>query len=563
MREELSKALAAIVQDLFEVEVRPALMRPEPRFGDYATNVALQLAGRLQQNPRIIAEALADRVKDIEQIDEVSVAGPGFLNLRVSAKELAMSLEREWTHAYGTSGGGRNKTVVVEFPSPNMAKPYSVGHLRPANQGWAMRNLMEATGWKVITDSHLGDYGTPFGKWVVGFLKYSSDEVLAEKGIYELSRVYIRITQDLKVEAEKGQTTLADQVQEWLLKLESGDEQASRYSALFNSISLSHMHAVMNRLHIRTDFELGEAFFAPKGKASVEQLINKGVAERNQDGSVIVRLEDHGIDTPILLQKSNGAALYATNDLATIEYREQQWHPDRVIYVVGAEQQFYFTQLFALAKKLGYTTELIHYWFGVIDQVGESGKREKMSSRKGVVLVEELLDAAEAKAVEVVAEREVDEEDIRRVALGAIKFTDFAQDRRTNILFDWDRMFSLTGYSGPYVQYAAVRVNQILAKSGGEVKVQEGYDWQAEKEIIAKLLDYPDVVREAAENYEPHRIARYLYDLARELNRYYEQTPVLKAEDTIRSNRLSFLRKVSQVFAHGLGVLGIEVPTKM
>jgi arginyl-tRNA synthetase len=286
---------------------------------------------------------------------------------------------------------------------------------------------------------------------------------------------------------------------------------------------------------------------------------------QNDDGSIIVPLDDAGFDVPLLVQKSNGAALYATSDLATILYREETIKPDKVIYSVGAEQQFYFSQLFAMAKKLGITTELVHLWFGVIDQFNEDGTRERMSSRKGVVLMEALLDQAEEKARAVVEGRGVSEDDVKKIALGAIKFSDFVSDRRTNILFDWNTIFALTGVSGPYVQYAAVRVNKIIRDNGNGSPLVDGYDYTAEKAIIAKLLEYPDVVRRAAEELEPHKVANYIYELARELNRYYEATPVATGDVTPeeKSARLGVLTKASHVFAHGLGLLGIEVPEQM
>lgn len=554
--------IAAIVKDLYGVNVDVKLTRPDPQFGDYATNVAMQLAKPLGKNPREIADELAVKLRESGEFSEVNVAGPGFINLRQSAKAMMQYLVSQWSDTYGENHDNANKTVIVEYPSPNMAKPYSVGHLRPANQGWAAKRLMEATGWTIITDNHLGDYGAPFGIWVVGFLEFSSPEALEKGGVYELGRVYIETKKALKQEEESGEKILTLQVQQWLQRLESGDPEALDYSRRFNAISLEHIHNVMDRLHISTDHELGEAFFAPKGKAAVKRLLDQGIAIKNDDGSVIVPLDDQGIDVPLLVQKSNGTALYATTDLATVLYREETWGPDRVIYAVGAEQQFYFQQLFALAKKLGIHTELIHLWFGTIDQKNEDGTREKMSSRKGVVLMEELLDQAEAKARAVVEGRVVSDEDVKKIALGAIKFSDFAADRRTNILFDWDSIFALTGYSGPYVQYAAVRVNKLLRDvvASGEI---DAYDYEAEKPVIAKLLAYPEVVRVAARDLEPHKVAGYLYELARDMNRYYETTRVADAADNERAARLDVLRKVSYVFTHGLSLLGIEVPSQM
>ena len=548
---KVAEIINQTIKEKFNIEVEVSLTRPRPEFGDFATNIAMQLAGKLSKNPREIADVLLGELSKNEIFETIEVAGPGFLNLRVSSKKL----EKLLSH-------GEGKLALIDGPSPNMAKPYSVGHLRPGNQGWAAKKLLEFSGWKVITDNHLGDYGTPFGIWVVGFKMFSNDEKLAERGVYELGDVYIKTKAAIKEQGEGGD--IEKQAEEWLLKLEKGDNEAIEFSNRFKEISLKHIHDVMARLKISTDYEYGEAFFAPKGKAAVRKLIESGVAVQNEDGSVIVPLEEYGFDVPLLVQKSNGAALYATNDLATILFREEEFAPDKVVYAVGAEQQFYFSQIFAMAKKLGIKTDLYHLWFGVIDQLNEDGTREKMSSRKGVVLMEELLDKAEERAREIVAGRDVSEEDIKKIALGAIKFSDFAADRRTNILFDWENIFALTGFSGPYVQYSAVRVNNILRKEQNfELVDFENYDFEAEKNVILQLLAFPETVKMAARDLEPHKISKYLYDLAREMNRYYEKTRVSDASEIEKSARLTLLKKVSKTFSNGLDLLGIEVPEKM
>ena len=563
------EALSLVIQDsvkqLFDIDLDVQLTRTDEKFGDFSTNIALRLAKVTQQNPIEIANRLADELNKSGDFERVTIASPGFINLTISAKSLFNTLNNNWSIQYGENKDGAGKTVIVEYPSQNMAKPYSIGHLRPGNQGWAIKRLMEVTGWKVITDNHLGDYGAPFGIWVVGFLKFSNEDKLAQDGVYELGRVYIETKKALKEEAENGKSELSDAVQDWLLKLENGDEEAVNYSKKFNEISLSHIHEIMARLKISTEYELGEAFFAPKGKQAVQKLLENGVAIKNEDGSVIVPLEDFGIDTPLLIQKSNGAALYATTDLATILYREETWQPDRVIYVVGAEQQFYFRQLFAMAKKIGIKTELIHLWFGLIDQINEDGTREKMSSRKGVVLMEELLNKAESKARDIVKGRNVSEEDVKKIALGAVKFSDFIADRRTNILFDWDKIFALSGFSGPYVQYAAVRLNKIIQDNANFQFSLSDYDYKAEKSVLLKILEYPEVINLAARDLEPHKVASFLYDLAKAFNRYYEKTPVSTPDvpTNIKSARLDVLKKVSQVFEHGLSIIGIEVPNNM
>ena len=559
---KVAEIINQLIEEKFNIKTEVSLTRPRPEFGDFATNIAMQLAGKLSKNPREIAEELASELSKNEIFENVEIAGPGFLNLRVSAKKLEKILSQEFSNRFGSNNEGEGKLALIDGPSPNMAKPYSVGHLRPGNQGWAAKKLLEFSGWKVITDNHLGDYGTPFGIWVVGFEMFSNEERLAKRGVYELGDVYIKTKAAMKEQGEGGE--IEKKAEEWLLKLENGDEEALNYSNKFKEISLKHIHDVMARLKISTDYEYGEAFFAPKGKAAVQKLIESGVAVQNEDGSVIVPLEEYGFDVPLLVQKSNGAALYATNDLATILFREEEFAPDKVIYSVGAEQQFYFSQIFAMAKKLGIKTDLYHLWFGVIDQLNEDGTREKMSSRKGVVLMEELLDKAEERAREIVAGRDVSEEDVKKIALGAIKFSDFIADRRTNILFDWENIFALTGFSGPYVQYSAVRVNNILRKEQNfELVDFEEYDFEAEKNIILQLLAFPETVKMAVRDLEPHKISKYLYDLAREMNRYYEKTRVSDAPEIEKSARLTLLKKVSKTFENGLDLLGIEIPEKM
>lgn len=559
--------ISQVVNDLYGQTIDAELTRPEPKFGDYATNVAMRLAGQLHRRPRDIAEEIKAKLDGLGLFSDVSIAGPGFINLRVDAGQLHNDLEHAFDNElpFGNNNDGAGKTVVLDFPSTNMAKPFSVGHLRSANQGWAASNLMRATGWKVITDNHLGDYGAPFGIWVVGFKKFSNEAELAKRGIYELGDIYIKTKKAIKDEEAAGKTELADEAQQWLLKLEAGDPEAVEYSERFNKISLDHIHKVMDRLGIYTDYELGEKFFAESGKEAAHQLVDKGLAKQNDDGSIIVPLDEYDIKTPMLILKSNGAALYATTDLGTLLYRHDHFHADRIIYVVAAEQKFYFQQLFAMADKIGLKMELIHMWFGLIDQINEDGTREKMSSRKGVVLLEALLDEAEKRARANVKTDDISDDDVKKIAIGAIKFTDFANDRRTGMLFDWKTMFNLTGYSGPYVQYAAVRINKILHDNQDCGDVDKQYDYESERNVLLKLLDYPAIVKQAADNLEPHRIASYVYELAKEMNRYYETTPVATNDvpTGIRAARLSVLSRVAYVFKHALDILGIQIPSRM
>lgn len=562
--ENLKIQIQAAVKNLYDIPdaVVEFTATPDDVAGDYATNVSLRLAKTAGKPPRTIAEEIISKLTDTGY--EFTIAGAGFINVTIPAKSLKKQLDAEWSETYGQNSDGAGKRAIVEFPSPNMAKPYSVGHLRPGNQGWAVKQLLEATGWEVITDNHLGDYGTPFGIWATGFTR--SGKSLDNITVYELGEIYIEMKKALKEEGSlpAGPTTpLATEVQNWLLRLEQKDPEAVKLSTRFNEISLQHIHEVMGRLGISTQYELGESFFVDQGKQLVQEYLQKGIFTQNADGSIICPLDDQGIEVPILVLKSNGAALYATTDLATMVYRTNEFHPDKVVYAVGAEQKFYFEQLFALGRKLNLPQENFHLWFGTIDQLVD-GKREKMSSRKGVVLMEELLDKAEATAREITKGREVSEEDIKKIAVGAIKFTDFIADRKTGILFDWSKIFALTGFSGPFCQYAAVRMNKIIAQNSSHQAIDySAYDYQAEKGLLKLMLEYPATLRTAADKLEAHRIAAYVFRLAQEFNRYYESTPVSQSADLEKSARLDLLAKLSRIFTHSLGLLGIEIPTRM
>lgn len=566
MRDKLANDIAKVCNDLFNTKVEVDLTRPDEQFGDYATNVALKLAKILGKNPQEVARAVADELQGSNQdIESVSIAGPGFINIRVAseglAAHLATAISASPQGVFGANTSGKGRTVVCEFPSPNMAKPFSVGHIRSALQGWAVAQVMRLNGYTVITDNHVGDAGTPFGKWVVGYLRYSSPDKLAQDGINELARIYIAITADIKDEKLRGEHALADEVQSWLQKLEHGDDEAVKYSTMFNKISFDHMHEIMERLGISTEFEYGESGFVKRGKELAQELLAKGVATQS-DGAIIVDLEDQGIDTPIMLQKANGTALYATTDLATMEFRQKEWAPEKVFIHTGQEQAFYFRQLNALARKAGCKDNIYHLWHGLVDQIDESGKRGKMSSRKGVVLLSELLDQAEKRAGEFA--RDGSEADVNAVALAAVKFADFMADRKKGVLFDWESMFNVQGFSGPAVQYAAVRIRSILSKAPqASAAPSATYNWQSEHALLLELSAFPNLIHELSESWELHKLAAYLYNLARTLNRYYEEVPILKSEGETLQSRLWLLEQTNKVFVTGLDVLGIPVPERM
>ena len=558
--QEISAACSQIIGvETSEIDIE----EPNAKFDADLAVPCFKFAAQKSKSPQELASQLAAELR-LEMIESVEAVG-GFVNIWLKPTSLAEGIHQDLVEeqSFGERSEGQGKKVIVDFIGLNLSKPFSVGHLRPTLQGQALINLYRALGYEVVGDSHIGDWGTPFGMWVVGFKKWGSDEALQKEGAYELGRLYVKFREEAEANPE-----LIDKAKNWLKKLETGDDEAVGYRERFSKISLDHMNAVLARLGVIADENLGESFYVPGAKALVGKLIKEGAATKQDDNSVIIPLADLGIETPALLQKSDGSLLYAMTDIETIRYRLERWQPEKIIYSVGGEQQFHFQQVFAVAGKLGYETELVHPWFGTIDEKDETGKRAKMSSRKNTALLESLLDKAhEVARSNVNQENNLTDDDINKIAIGAIKFTEFAQARRTNILFDWDRMFSLLGFSGPYVQYAAVRVRSILQKldeqSDEQLELSSVYDWKTEKSLLAQLAKYPGVVREAATEYEPHRVAQYTYDLARAWNKYYEEVSIVDSEGEERKARIQMLRVLSHNFEHSLGLLGIEIPKRM
>lgn len=569
--DKLTESLEADVSSITGIEESQIeVIDAHPKTGAHLAIPLFGIAKDLQKNPNDLATELSAELK-LEDIEKVEPTG-GFLNIWIKPSSLAKNLNTDLATnpSYGSSSEGKNNLIIIDYVGLNMAKPFSVGHLRPTLQGQSLINIFRTLGYKVIGDTHLGDSGTPFGIWVVGYKLLSSEERLKEGGAYELGRVYAETKKLMKSEEEAGNSVLRTEVASWLKKLEAEDAEALSYQAKFNDITKAHMFEVLEELGIHPDENLGESFFLKRAKQLTQELVGSKVAIKQADGSVIVNLEDCQIDTPILLEKSDGTALYATTDIATIEHRLNNYSavPSKIIYSVDLQQRFHFQQVFALTQKLswGKETEFFHAWFGQIQETSEEGKRQKMSSRHGAMYIRDLIDRAMEHATSTVEGREIDFEDIHKIALGAIKFNDFAQDRKTNILFDWDRMFSLQGFSGPFVQYAGVRIKSILEKLNEDITISglnSDYDFNKEADILLKISKYPEVVKKAADRYEPHHLATYAFELAKELNRYYEEVNIINSQEQEKEARVWLLKVTYQVLESALGILGIEIPARM
>jgi len=532
-----------------------------PKAGAHLALPCFRFAKDLGKSPADIAKDVAETL-EVQDVAKIEAAGP-YVNFWIDTSKLQSGVS-DSAPTLLSDRALNGKTAIIEYLSPNLAKPLSIGHFRNALQGRAIALMYRNAGYKVITDNHVGDWGTVFGMWVVGFDKFSNDTELAKGGVKELGRVYVEMRKALRSEEGQDETPLADLVQEWLIKLEDNDEQALQYHKKFSEVSLADVKARMAELDVIFDYNLGESFFVGRGKEMIGELLESGDAIKNDDGSVIITLEEQGQDTPMLIQKSNGAALYHTSDIAAIEYREKTWNPDVVVYVVGMEQQFHFKQLFAANQKIGWSdAELIHHWYGLIEEVDEAGRRQKMSSRKNAVFMSDLLELAEEKA-RAIAPDEVSDADVKIIAHGALTFREFSASHTGNTVFDWESMFSLSGFSGPYVQYAAVRIESILSKVElSPDEASKDYDWSEHSDLLWLLSRYELVIGEATAEREYHKVAEFAYELARGWNRFYENYQVLGAEGDDKLARLWLASTIGRYLERSLYLLGIKIPSQM
>lgn len=557
------RQLKDLLSELKDFGLKSELIQPGlAELGSDLAMPCFSLSRDSKLNPQQIAQQIAQKLKHPHIRKATAVNG--YLNLWLSSSFLAQTLANRQVEQENSEKKITPKhKVIVEYFSPNLAKPFSVGHLRNLFQGRALSNLFKFTGHEVITDNHIGDWGTAFGVWVVGFLKYGDEEKLKKDGLKELGRIYVLITKDLKEESQTQKTDLKNQVQAWLLKLENNDEQAWRYHRIFSQISRLEMDRTLAILDIKFDENLGEAFYHRQALKLLKELEKTGLAQRQADQSLLVDLTKQGIDTPFLIQKSNGATLYATSDIATLSYRQQRWQPNKVIYVVGGEQKFHFKQLFAFNELAKLTNaELIHHAYGLVEERNLKGKRQKMSSRIKAVYLEDVLSQA-YEAAGKLTEKESDPLDLQKIALGALIFQEFSHSKNHNILFDWQKIFSFSEMSGPYAQYATLRLKSILKKADVKPQFNLEYDFEAEHKLMFILLSFEDVLQAALNNLELSKIALHIFELCKELNRYYENTRVLDENHLEQASRLWLMEIIYQHLCSSLGILGVKIPSKM
>ena len=537
----------------------------DARFGDYQTNAALVLAKQLGENPRSVAQKIVGHLAVSEWCDPAAIAGAGFINLTLRVATIAtQTAELLRDERLGVEKAAVPKRIVIDFGSPNVAKPMHVGHIRSTVLGDALARIASFLGHDVIRDNHIGDWGTQFGMVIYGWKNLLDRAALERDPIAELVRIY-------KETIEKATTDpkVREAARQELVKLQAGDSENFSIWKETVDLSLKEFERAYQVLDIHYDIQRGESFYNDRLPAVVERLLKSGIAEISE-GAVCVFFRDNPelAERPAIIRKSDGGFNYATTDVATVDYRIQDLKADTIWYVVGGPQILHFKQIFEIARREGYTADLRHIPFGSI--LGEDRKLMKTRSGENVPL-RDLLDEAVQRARKIIEDKnpdlsESEKVDIaQKVGIGAVKYYDLSQYRMTDYIFSWDRMLSFQGNTAPYLQNAYVRIRSIFRKAGEEFVPPKTLSLTApeEKNLATRLCQFGEVVPTVLNDFRPNILANYLYELADSFHAFYEACPVLKSEEPSRSSRLALCELTERVLAKGLELLGIKVPEKM
>lgn len=547
--------------DIGEIE---SLIEIPPSYdmGDYAFP-CFKLAKTFRKAPNLIAEEIANKVGENEYFERVENVGPYvnfFVNKEVLAKTVLDDVKSK-NERYGSSTLGEGKTVIVEYSSPNIAKPFHIGHIRTTIIGHSLYRIYSFLGYKTIAINHLGDYGTQFGKLIVAYKNWGDRSVIEKDPINELLKLYVKFHE----EAEKNDN-LNDEARSWFKKLEDGNEEALKLWHWMREISLKEFNKVYDLLGIKFDYFTGESFYSDKMPRVIEELEEKNLLVKSE-GAEIVDLESYNMP-PALIKKSDGSTLYITRDIAAAIYRKENFDFYKNIYVVGSEQILHFKQWKKVIELMGYdwAEDCIHVPFGMV-----SLEEGTMSTRKGkVVFLEDVLKKAVEKTRDIIDERNPDLDDkeavAKQVGIGAIVFQELFNSRIKDYVFSWDKTLSFEGETGPYVQYAHARASSLLGKSNFSIEDEVDYsllNTEEEMNIIRLLYDFPNVIIDSAEKNEPSFVTRQIVEIAKSFNRFYHNCPILTEEEDLKTARLHLVYATKVVLKTGLSLLGIEAPEKM
>lgn len=570
---KLAKALGLKAKDV-SVE-HPA----EVSHGDFSTNVAMQMGGNPIKNAEKIVSELKKSSELSELVEKVEIAKPGFINFWLSKEALGEELRRALKEGerYGTSKEGRGKTLVIDYSSPNIAKPFGIGHLRSTIIGQAIYNLYRFLGWRTIGDNHLGDWGTQFGALLAQIKKLkikdqNDKSKLKNLTVSDLEELYVEFNKEAQNRPE-----LWDEARMWFKKLEAGDEEAKRIWERLKKTSLEEFERIYKILDVKIDHAYGESFYEKMMPAVIDECMKKGIAAQDK-GALIIKYPGDELP-PGIIKKSDGATTYLTRDLATVKFRLKKWKPDLIVYEVGIEQELHFRQLFRAVELLGWTkeTQFVHVKHGLY--LSPTGT--KFSTRRGqTIKLEDVLEEAIGRAQKIIEASEtgrgLSQKEKERVAkavgVGAIKYFDLSHHPSSNIIFSWEKIFQLEGNSAPYLQYTFARTQSVLKKSKitprkgtsanqnlkSQFKIQN-YPINTEEEAILRhFYKFPEVVREAAENFAPNLLSNFLFELAQKYNGFYNQHRILDNDFRLALNTV-----VGNILKSGLGLLGIEAPERM
>ena len=559
-KELIASELASIIDSLDQEAILNLLETPKnSEMGDIAFP-AFSLAKVERKAPQMIAAELAEKINS-QAFEKVVATGPYvnfFLDKSAISAQVLQAVITEKEH-YADQNIGKQENVVIDMSSPNIAKPFSIGHLRSTVIGDSLSHIFQKIGYQTVKVNHLGDWGKQFGLLMVAYKKWGSKEAVEANPIDELLKLYVRINAEIE-----NDPALDEEGRLWFKKLEDGDPEATELWQWFRDESLVEFNRIYKLLGVEFDSLNGEAFYNDKMDEAVQILEEKGLLKESK-GASIVELDDVNLP-PAMIKKSDGATLYITRDIATAIYRARTYNFVKNIYAVGQEQSNHFRQLKAVLKKMGFewSDDMIHVDFGLVTK-----NRQKLSTRKGnIILLEptlqEAISRAKAQIEEKNPELENKEEVARAVGVGAVKFYDLKTDRRNGYDFDLEAMVSFEGETGPYVQYAYARIQSILRKANFTPSADATYSLSDPEswEIIKLLQDFSRVVKRAAENYDPSLIAKYAINLAQAFNKYYAHTRILD-ESPERDSRLALSYSTAVVLKEALRLLGVEAPEKM
>ena len=562
----IAKAISEVV-NINETEISKSIEKPKgAENGDYAFP-CFRLAKDLHKAPPMIANDIKENIKvDENQIVNIEVVG-GYLNFFINKEILIKEVLNEMVmnEEYGKSIIGNGKNIVIDYSAPNIAKPFHIGHLRSTVIGAALYKIYKYLGYNVTGINHLGDYGTQFGKLIEGYKLWGNEYNIEENPIDELTKIYIRINQACKEDEQ-----VLENCRNNFKKLEDGDQYCVEIWQKFRELSLKEFQKVYDLLGSKFDSWNGEAFYSDK-MAEIVDILEKSGKLIESEGAKIVDLEDKGINTPCIIEKSNGSSTYATRDLAAIMYRARTYDFDKALYVTSYEQVLHFKQVFEVAKLFGldekYTNGLEHVAFGMV--LLPTGK---MSTREGTsVKLSELLNESISRAKTIIEQKNPDleskDEVAKKVGVGAVIFNDLANSRVKDEIFDWDTILNFQGETGPYIQYTYVRTKSVIEKAGGVPEISKVNTELLQDEYsikLAKLIyGFEDVLVQVTDKNEPSILSRYLIDVAKAYSNFYNENKIINDDKALQDARVYLTYSVGRILKTGAALLGIEMPDKM